>query len=235
MLDENVQSKTWLKPKNKGMRHILEQYRKTTMSHMSIIIWYRIPKCRAMAAWTTVITNAPDTFAERKNQPTHLLQESLSWVTHSWHSGYWQAKMRSIKALETCFYVSVWMWPWIGLTLRSGFCPLQSDSLDQNSRSHLTLNSHESASTMATTEVTPRLQGAHALAVWLPEGMGATAAGWLSPNGDILGKQWTSWTILRGHCPSNFLLAVSVMQWFALVFKAVIYRVSSLSDKWEVR
>lgn len=39
--------------------------KKPTMSHMSIIIRYRIPKYEAMAAWTTAVTKTPDTFAER--------------------------------------------------------------------------------------------------------------------------------------------------------------------------
>lgn len=60
-----MKRKALLKPKNKRMRHILEHEKKPTMSHMSIIIRYRIPKHEAMAAWTTAVTKTPDTFAER--------------------------------------------------------------------------------------------------------------------------------------------------------------------------
>lgn len=74
-----MRRKVWPRPQNKGMRYILE-HKKSTMSHMSIIIRYRIPKYEAMAAWTTVITKAPDTFAERwTNQPAPNRKASAEW------------------------------------------------------------------------------------------------------------------------------------------------------------
>lgn len=56
---------------------------------MSFIIRYRIPKYEAMAAWTTVITKPPDTFAERE-EPVNLPPTEEPQLSNTWgHSEYW--------------------------------------------------------------------------------------------------------------------------------------------------
>lgn len=63
--------------------------KKPTMSHMSIIIRYRIPKYEAMAAWTTAVTKTPDTFAERY-EPTNLPRPEEPRLSDTWgYSEYW--------------------------------------------------------------------------------------------------------------------------------------------------